>query len=80
VIIPKSLGTSKHGIQILRRNDPFHAESSLVVEKNLFAVTSSAVDGSPAWILELTRELPPIKANYRIHWTPPLRDSELPRL
>jgi hypothetical protein len=73
IVIPESLGSRRHGVQVLLRDNEFSEEASFLRDKNAFVVDRSSVDNMPVWILRVERDNPPIKASYRIYWEPPKR-------
>lgn len=71
VVIPVALGTTRHGLQVLRRDQEFRDEASAIERNGDFSVQRTTWDGDDAWVLRLTRHRPPIKTKYRIYWEPP---------
>lgn len=71
--IPKSLGTTNHGLQVLLRNGEFYEEADRIRRNNYFTIDSVTQDGEDYWRLRLERPRPPVKASYRFYWSPPDR-------
>lgn len=71
VVIPVSLGTTRHGLQVLLRDQELREEAEIIERNGDFTVHRATWDGTDVWILRLERQRPPIKTTYRAFWEPP---------
>lgn len=72
LVIPESLGSRRHGLQVVERQNEYIHEKNLIDAEKMFTVARSTGDGNaPAWKMSLRRKLPPVGTTYRIVWEPP---------
>lgn len=70
-ILPISLGTRNHHLQILRGHKEDREEMNFIEKHGLFSVSRIQLEGEDAWKMQLSRTRPPIGVNYRLCWQPP---------
>jgi hypothetical protein len=71
VIIPEKLMSSRHGVQVLRRDNEFVEEEEFLNRTGNFEVLRTDSNGESVWAIRIVRKNPPIKTAYRIYWRPP---------
>lgn len=70
-LLPVSLGTSGHHVEVIRNHQEDRQEAALIERNAYFSVTRIQHDGTDAWQLRLSRPTPPIGVVYRLCWQPP---------
>lgn len=71
VVIPESLGSHRHGLQVLQKSNEFAEEKHYLEKHESVKITHSQLNGEHAWRVSLTRQKPPIGSTYRLLWSPP---------
>ncbi|MDT0223836.1 hypothetical protein [Gordonia sp. AC31] len=71
VSIPKSLGSSQHGLQVYRGYFSEDREVEELQRNGNYTLASAIVNGQDSWVMTIDRADPLIKATYRIHWSLP---------
>jgi hypothetical protein len=72
VVFPECLGSRRHGLQVVERQNEYVEEKASIDADNMFTISRLTVDDNvPAWKMSLHRKLPPIGTTYRIVWEPP---------
>lgn len=70
-VLPVSLGTSAHHLEVIRNHREDRLEASNIERDRYFTVTRIQHEGTDAWQLRLSRPSPPIGVLYRLCWEPP---------